>query len=117
MNGLSSTTDLNFLIGRELLQVSFGLHQTILSFDSDTSISIECKFRLVLKGQPRKATNDTRSAGEFSKLLGCVIANAVNKGTGELGIEFSDGSFLELFDSNAGFESYQIAHGKNVIVV
>lgn len=41
MYGLPADINLEFLVGRELIQVAVGLHEIVLVFDDNVSISIE----------------------------------------------------------------------------
>jgi hypothetical protein len=108
MMGLSKDMDLSFLGGRELIQVGFGLHQTILRFDADTSISIECDYEV--------GDQHNDQLGLIS-LLGNTVAKVSNPGDGSLIIEFMSGPTLVIRDSNRDFESYQVeSPGKYIVV-
>jgi hypothetical protein len=104
-------------LGRELLQVCFGLYQIILNFDEDTSISLECEFRLTETNTLQQGDQRSDLDSHVIRLLGSRITNVTNKGEGQLLIHFSSGSSLEIFDSNPSHESYHITHGKEMIIV
>jgi hypothetical protein len=119
MNGLPKTTDLTFLLGQELTQVCVGVHQTILHFDGDTSITLECKFAVskVAEAGGEACAYSRSAAVDFLKILGSRISRVTNNGNGELEIAFSDGTLVVMFDSNTNYESYQIVGPAQTIVV
>jgi hypothetical protein len=118
MYGLPVGEDLTFLLGKELIQVCAGLHQTILYLNGDTSISLECKFEVskLLDGESegRSCCSTTET---LLTPLGSRIVSVANKGDGELAVAFSDGSTLVIFDSNPDHESYQISDSTHSIIV
>src|SRR5579871_1407834 len=104
MYGLPKDKDLGFLVGRELVQVCIGLHQTVLAFDQDTSISVECEFEILDRTGDRSSDK-----ARFLALLASHIATVENRGAGELVLCFSDGASVRIRDSNPNYESYQIS--------
>ena len=118
MNGLPKDTDTTFLLGKELIQVCVGLHEKILHFHEDISITLECEFDVV------NANDDGDSAcpscpdgAKLLKILGSQITGVTNQGGGELAIAFSNGSILMIFDGNSHYESYQISNPNQTIIV
>lgn len=110
MYGLEKSVNLEFLIGRELIQISIGTHQVMMAFDRDVHITIEGLCELSFdRGAPTEihasAPNETR---QLTQLVGARIDNAVNHGDGNIGLKFSNGIMVRIFDSNKTFESYQI---------
>jgi hypothetical protein len=45
MHGLRKDDDLNFLNGRECIQIAIGVYQVQFAFDEDVRISVEGEFR------------------------------------------------------------------------
>jgi len=118
MFGLSENNDLSFLTGKEVIQVCVGVYQTILAFDGDTSISLECDFQLTrAPGTKDKEDACSSSPQGILTLLGSKITDVTNEGGGTLTLQFSDGSTFRILDSNREYESYQIAHPAGIIVV
>jgi hypothetical protein len=116
--GLPQGKDMSFLVERELIQVCIGLHQVILVFDGDISISLECEFYLTHGseiGEEAKSSNSSKTA--LAKLLGSHITSVTNRGGRELGLFFSGGLCLRILDSNSDHESYQISLPTETIIV
>ncbi len=118
MYGLPKSKDLSCLVGKEVIQVCIGLHQYILAFDSNISISLECDFCLTHE-TPDKDQQDMSCSysRDLLRLLGSKITGVTNEGNGELVLIFSEGSTLRIQDSNPGYESYQIVLPNETIVV
>lgn len=108
MYGLTKETDIGFLSDLELEQVCIGLYQVILHFDKDVSICLECEYEVDSK------INDVMG---LVRLLGNRVVLSINRGEGEIALQFSNGSVVVIQDSNLDTESYQIiAPGKQIIV-
>lgn len=108
MYDLPQDVCLDFLLGRELLQVSFGLYQTILRLDSQVEISVECPFDI--DGRPSEPSR-------LISLIGKRIDRATRVGEGDIELQFSGESRVLIKDCNSSAESYQITSPTHVIVV
>jgi hypothetical protein len=121
MYGLNSKdTDLSFLLYKEVQQVCIGLYQVILNFDSDVSISVECRVAHHL-GEDGKveewSPSGSASRSSLPLLLGSRISDVTVVGRGTLRIVFSNRNTLLLYDESDEHESYQISYGGRLIVV
>jgi hypothetical protein len=118
MYGLPLNTDLDFLVGKELMQVCLGRYQSVLHFEGQLTITLECGFQVRLRGGHRHQERSKRSqTNRLSRLLGNKIVQVTNNGGGELTLAFSNGSVLVVSDTNSEYESYQIADPTHTIVV
>jgi hypothetical protein len=116
--GLPSDTDLDFLKGSQLIQVSVGENETILRFDPGISIMVASAVHLIEPGRTDANLCDAREVGSrLLPLLGDHIAAAVAIPPGTLRLAWSSGTVLEIIDSWDRFESYTITYGDRVIVV
>lgn len=119
MYGLSSDRDLGFFVGRQLQQVCIGYNEAILNFDDDVSLTIETD--IGHKSSARELIALYKmifpSAPTLISLINSTITGASAVPPGTLALEFSSGDILEIYDSSSEYESYQIWHGKNLIVV
>ena len=117
MYGLPEDEDLSFLLGKELLQVCGGLHETILNFNEGTSITLQCEYALHGADDKSDAVAQLAASRRLLDLLGFRIAKVSNVGKGSLAVTFSDGSVLSIHDSNSQYESYEISDPTKTIVV
>jgi len=110
MYGLNKSVKLDFLLGKQLIQVCIGSHQTILRFDGDTIITVEGLSRLAAKrgSEIEIHPNRPEEAGKLVCLLGRAIQGVVNTGNGDIELVFTSGESLKILDSNKNYESYQI---------
>ena len=118
MHGLQKETDLAFFIEKELLQVCVGLYQVILNFSDEVDIKIESLFNH--KNSNESLTKENilpGSAISLLRLLGCTVSESSNIGNGTLELKFSNGDLLHIFDSDTGYESYQINSPDSKIIV
>ena len=120
MYGLKKETDLNFLIGRELIQLAIGLYDTTFKFDEDVAISVEGEFRY-FDGQAertwRPEPGSSLTAARTVALLGATIEGFESSGDGTLALTFSNAQRLTLADPSKEYESYQITRPGETIVV
>ena len=108
MFGLPPQTDLTFLGNSELLQVCIGLHQVIMRFDKEITISLECEYWV---------NGIVQDQMGVVGVLGHRITAVVQGEGGQITARFSSGSLLEFRDSNSCYESYQItAPGRHIVV-
>jgi hypothetical protein len=120
MYGLSPDTDLSPLNGCVLIFMGFGQYQVQLAFSGDTDcrISIEGDYVVTPSGGPATLfTGAVAGAGALLPLLGhsVEVAEVPSEGTARLG--FDDGAVIDVLDSEAHHESYQINLGDRLLVV
>lgn len=118
MYGLPENTDLSFFNGKILLQVCIGYNEVILRFDGDVSITIQTDIAHK-SGDVFTALYKTiiPSAAMLVSFIHKSISKASAKSPGTLVLEFSNGEGLEIYDTSSEYESYQIMHDANLIVV
>lgn len=118
MFGLPSDIDLTFFNDRQLLQVCIGANEIILNFDDELSLTIESDMCYrTSAGEVRVFSNSVKAAATLVQLIDSTVQTAYRIEPGTLALRFSNGDTLEVLDSNADFESYQIGHGQRFIVV
>ncbi len=120
MYGLSKDLDLNFLNGREVVQVAIGVYQIQFGFDEDVIIYVESQFNYfdgqeewIWKPEPGAAQIAARTVS----LLSATIQNFDRHENGTLILTFSNGGRLTILDSSREYESYQITRPGQTIVV
>jgi hypothetical protein len=111
MYGLKKEIDLNFLSGRELIQVGIGLHQVQFHFDEDVSVSVGAEFRY-FDGESEwiwlEEPSSVQIASRTAALLGAGITSYASSDDGTLSLMFSNGHRLTIVDSSKEYESYDI---------
>ena len=118
MYGLDKNENINFLVGKELLQVCVGAFQVILILDNDITITLECEYEYEFNSQKINCSSDIpEQACSLLKSLGSKITNISNLGNGDIELGFSGGSVLKIYDSNKNSESYQIISPQKDIIV
>ena len=116
--GLPANIDLTFFIARRLLQVCVGANEIILNFDDELSLTIESDIRhSTSAGEVRAFSSSVKAAATLVRLIECTVETAYRIEPGALALRFSNGETLEVLDSNAEYESYQIRHRQRFIVV
>lgn len=102
--GELNTADIQFLVGKHLLQVAVGQHQVQLHFDDNVSISIECA--LCCAGV---TTSDATHQGKLLiDLLGLVIVSGRIDDDDRLTITFGNGTEVTLIPDDPRFEAYSL---------
>ena len=119
MYGIDKTINLNFLVGKELLQLCIGLYQLRLNVTDQLTISAECIIRLMHPDGSVVEISCDRP--ELSSRLTCLLGRAIEAiqtdVKGVLNLSFSDGFQLSIVDSNEDEESFTITIGEHEIVV
>ena len=118
MYGLDKELNLQFLKGRELLQLCISLCQVIMKFSEELNISIECDLRITDEnGKIVELFDISESSQYLFCLIGSDIVDAIKSGTGDLTLKFSNGYQLALIDSNESTESFTITTPEQEIIV
>jgi hypothetical protein len=114
-----ASIDINFLLGKELLQICFGLYQVILNFSENASISVE--HRLVYANKSGECF--TWNCGQRNNLpiqssLGYKVVEANLTPEQSINLVFENQDELTIqVSENKKFESYQINYGAKYFVV
>jgi Family of unknown function (DUF6188) len=119
MYKLPADFDAQFFVGRNLEQICFNQNQIALHFDDDLSIVIESAFSHEEPQSPSdgQVVEVPVSDSDLMRLLGCSVSEASGDGDGTLILVFENGHVLKCFDTSDQYESYQIEHHGNVIIV
>ena len=120
MYGLSPDTDLSPLNGCTLTFVGFGQYQVQLAFSGETNCAISIEGDYVVTPSDGESTTFSEAvdgAAAVLPLLGhtVVVAEVPSDGTVRVGVD--DGSVIEVLDSQAHYESYQVDLGDRLLVV
>ena len=120
MHGLSPDTDLSPLSGCTLTFVGFGQYQVQLAFSGDTDCRISIEGDYVVTPSGGECTTFSRAVDGATALLPLLghsveVAEVPSDGTVRLG--FDSGAVVEVLDSEAHYESYQINLGDRLLVV
>jgi hypothetical protein len=120
MYGLDTDTDLSELRGCALTFVGFGEYQLQLAFSgaTDCSISVEGAFKVSgPSGRPVTYRDAVAGATALLRLLGRTVESATVPEGGTVRMTFDDESVVDILDSEAHYESYQLNLGSHLIVV
>jgi len=121
MYGLPKDFKGEFLVGRFLEQICFGLYQVQLRFDQRVTIAVESTFlyKDSLASEPRKIGIPDLPAiqSDLLQLLHHKIVNAFGNEEGTLTMEFDHGHILLCLDDEPAYEAYQIIQGEDQIIV
>ena len=118
MQGPPLDIDLSFFTGRTLIQVCFGAHDLILTFDEHVSISIESSVGWRSADQAPNVFKELKDvAPVVLKLLNAPVLSATTDGDRSLSLEFAEGNTLYIYNSNQHYESYNIWHCDRLFVV
>ena len=118
MYKLNSSEHLNYLVGKELIQVCVGLYQVILRFTDELSISIECLYKITNEedGSIDASGDNPHATINFVDFLGYSIESIHLKSDHELAINFSNNWSLILIADHENTESFVIT-GKTFQIV
>lgn len=119
MYGIDKKISYDFLIGKEVLQLCFGLYQLIFNFSDQLVIPTKCSLSLkLIDGTLIEVSSESPgSAGKLICLLGRTIVSVNTETNGVLSLLFSGGLQLSIIDSNKDEESFAITIKDRVIVV
>jgi hypothetical protein len=117
MFGLPEGTDLSFLVNAELEQVCIDTIQVIFKCDHRISINVQSAFAIRRGGEVQEFEQSRDAAAAVVSLLSHSIIRETHSADGWLELDFDNGSSLILRDRDAHYESYQIWHADQIIVV
>jgi len=119
MYKLPDNVDLTFFKGSLLLQICIGANEVILRFENQISITIQTD--IVHKSQSGDVTaiykSITTSASMLVSFLHYKITEAIAIDPSTISLRFSNGEYLEIYDTSTQYESYQINNGDKTIIV
>ena len=118
MYGIPAGETFAFLVGRRLDQLCFGRYQLQLRFDKAVTVSVESDLGVRSPGSTEVIVEDTRDAAAIlvAALATCVTVVEVH-GSRSFSMTFEGGLSLRVIDGEESYESFQVHHGENVIVV
>jgi hypothetical protein len=119
MYGNLKNIDWSFMLGKELIQVCYGKHQTQLRFDGDLCVSIEAG---IVHGHADLVLGKSRGRDQgipsLIGLLGSSIEHVQTEGEDSLVLQFSNAHMLRVLKDEEPYESFSISvPGKLTIVV
>lgn len=117
MYGLPEDADLTFFLGREIFQVCIGPHQVILRFDDRISINSSSTMEVSVGGATVRSDDPRLLGPVLIQLLTEAVSDVRWSTDGTLQLIFVGGGSLQLEDDASPFESYEIQHGADLIVV
>lgn len=118
MYGLPKDVDLTFFSGRTLLQACFGVHDLILNFDGDVSLTVTSSVGCMASDGGIQQYDDFRQVAlAVLALLNQTILSAEGDEAGTLTLRFDGGGVLAVYDDSNEYESYTIKNGGQMIVV
>ena len=118
MYGLPKDLTLEFLSGQTLLQVCLGVHDLILNFHDDVSITVTSRIACAAPDGPKHEYDDFgQAAPDLMIFLNQTIVGAEGDENGTLRLMFNTGRSLSIYDDSKEYESYTIRHGETFIVV
>lgn len=117
MCGLPADVDFRFFAGLALTQVCIGLHELILNFGSEATVTVEGDLSVQV-GSPERIVRDyRRAAGSVASLLSHSVTDVDSRPDGTLTLNFAGDERLSFHDSSTHYESYHIRHGSDFYVV
>lgn len=119
MYGMKDSTNLDFMVGKVLDQVCFGLASVNLNFSGQVSVSIESEYEVFVNHDGASSISSEQKTDRKSllRLIGCDVCSVEKIGDGGVSISFSNGIKLCIYDSHDSFESYSISSPGGTIVV
>ena len=116
MFGLPDDFDASFFVGAVLLQICIGFHEVVLRFDRDVQLTFEGNVRVSAGAEFETFERPPDAGAALVAALQQRVSSASGLKDGTLSLEFDTVSLVVL-DSEERYESYQIQHGDEVIVV
>lgn len=123
MYGISTSIDLSFLVGRELIQVCYGQYQVCLHLTGDIAITVEGDYEIsLMRGDDRARSRCSASALQpdainCNELLGRTVVSVEVLDERTVVVRFTERATLTLYDSNKSHESFEIVSSDQRIIV
>jgi hypothetical protein len=111
-------SELRFLEGATVIQVCIGRNEAILRMHKDVTITIECAITFVERdGHESTYESSADAATMLVNLLDRQVTRVQRLDSAGIELVFQNSERLRLRDSSPGYESFQIQHGQQLIVV
>jgi hypothetical protein len=117
MHGIPKDTDLSPLVGTTLEQLCIGLHEIILRFGDNLSLTVEGSLRIDFDSTSWNGSKYGEAANVFAALLGVEVIRCAVIDSKTLCIEFANGGVVTAYDSKDCYESFQLRLGDRLVVV
>jgi len=116
--GLPADVDFRFFVDLVLTQVCMGLHELIVHFGTDATVTAEGDVGVRVAADPERIFSDYRQAvADVASFLSRTVVAVEPRADGTLTLSFGDNGQLSFYDSSPHYESYQIRHGPDYYVV
>jgi hypothetical protein len=115
MYGFNESDAWSKLIGKKLIQVCFGEHETICVFDSQIELTIESVFDVWFNNQPVPKEGNAQVL-HLVESVNCIVHNVIIYSKSTMLIAFSNTLELRLYDTDTRFESVQLS-GPNIQII
>ena len=116
MNGLPEDVDLSVFLGQQVDQIRFSKWSVQLLFDGLTRIVIESHISLSGIDKSPRIEDYAANATEICQLIGVKVTHAERISEGGMALKMSSGMRIEIHNSNAHHESFQVHIGDEVLV-
>lgn len=119
MYGLPENFDASFFVGRTLEMICFNANQIYLHFDDEITITIEGSFshQHARSSVNPRVVSVPAEQSDLMRLLEHKVVSVSADPDGTLTLDFDDGQIFTCYDQTPSYESYQIKHGDEVIIV
>jgi hypothetical protein len=119
MFNLPINTDLDFLLGEELIQIAFSKVQIQFRYTNNIIVSVEssCRFVDAAGKEHLLQPPNLEEIGKSAELLGCKISKYKISETSDVLIFSDGGQTLTILKGGINFESYQISSAAGTIIV
>lgn len=116
MTKIPTKSDLDFLIGNEVLQVCIGANELIINFQGETSITVTAVILFSVAGVESQIESNSECANLITKFIQKIIKNIDIDEQGGLEIIFDGNDSFKILKNNNIYESYTVFRKGNYIV-
>jgi hypothetical protein len=118
LHGFPADADFRFFVGQALTQVCIGMHEMILRFSDDVTVTVEGDLGVgVAVGAERIFSDYRKAAADVASFLSRAVADVEPQADGTLSLKFGGGGRLNFYDSSSHYESYQIQYQAKFYIV
>ena len=119
MYGIDKSTNFDFLVGKDLIQICIGLYKVTMNFSNQITIAAECVIHL---HNPDETSFEIFCDNPvLTKVLTCLLGRTIesvnNESKDEINMIFSDNFKMSIFDSNKSYESFTVTTPDFEIIV
>jgi Family of unknown function (DUF6188) len=116
--GLPAGVDFRFFIDLEVTQVCIGVHELILRFSDEVTVTVEGDLGIRVAATPQRVSGNYRElAADAASLLAQKVTDVRSATSGTLILDFGESAQISLYDSSSHYESYNILHGSKLYVI